>query len=167
MADPETRAISWYSPDPRAIIPLDEFPISRSLRQTINKHRFEVRLDTAFESVIRSCADREETWISDEIIAVYTELHRSVTLIPWNRGLVACWQGDYTVLRSGGRFSGSPCSAGRQMHQRLHLFSLSVICMIAASDSLTHNLSMITSDGSAQLRSKGLITLHACEAPFH
>jgi len=106
MADPESRAISWYSPDPRAIIPLDEFPISRSLRNTIKKHRFEVRLDTAFESVIRACADREETWISDEIITVYTELYRlgsAHSVESWVGGVLA---GGLYGVAMGGAFFG-------------------------------------------------------------
>lgn len=67
--------IEWYSPDPRAIIPLDGLHISRSLRRTLRKKLFDVRIDTAFEAVMRGCADREETWISEEIIAAYTTLH--------------------------------------------------------------------------------------------
>lgn len=76
MADPRTQTISWYSPDPRAIIPLDQFRISRSLRQTMRKAGFEIRVDTSFERVILACAERDETWISDQILHAYTELHR-------------------------------------------------------------------------------------------
>lgn len=76
MADSRNGPIYWYSPDPRAIIPLDNFKISRSLRQTIRKGIFDIRIDTCFEDVICSCADRKSTWISDEIIRSYIELHR-------------------------------------------------------------------------------------------
>lgn len=79
MADSD-KTIYWYSPDPRAIIPLDTYKPAKSLRPILNKKYFEVRIDTHFEQVMRGCAaprvDEEETWISDEIIAVYTELHR-------------------------------------------------------------------------------------------
>lgn len=75
MASGRNGAIEWYSPDPRAIIPLDRFRVSRSLRQTIRKGKFEVRIDTAYEEVMRACAEREETWISEEIIRAYVELH--------------------------------------------------------------------------------------------
>ena len=106
MADPHTGGISWYSPDPRAIIPLDDFKISRSLRQAVRKKIFDIRIDTAFEHVIRLCAEREETWISDEIISVYTQLHR--------RGFahsVESWQGRKLVgglygVAIGGAFFG-------------------------------------------------------------
>ena len=75
MADPRTGIISWYSPDPRAVIPLDTFKVSRSLRQVIQKGVFDVRVDTAYKEVIEACALRDETWISKEIIHVYATLH--------------------------------------------------------------------------------------------
>jgi leucyl/phenylalanyl-tRNA--protein transferase len=76
MAEPHDGEIRWYSPDPRAIIPLDGFKVSRSLRQTLKKNLFEIRLDTSFEEVMRLCAGREETWISGEILRSYVNLHR-------------------------------------------------------------------------------------------
>ena len=76
MAVSREGSIEWFSPDPRAIIPLDSFKTSRSLARTIRKGTFHIRVDTAFESVIRWCAKREETWISEEIVQAYCELHR-------------------------------------------------------------------------------------------
>ena len=67
--------ISWYSPDPRAIISLDTFRISRSLRRVVRRHPFQLRINTAFGEVIRGCARREETWISKQIIETYIGLH--------------------------------------------------------------------------------------------
>jgi leucyl/phenylalanyl-tRNA--protein transferase len=75
MADSRTGPISWYSPDPRAIIPLQDFHAPRSLRRIIRKGVFEIRVDTAFEQVVRGCAMRTETWISDPVIRAYTLLH--------------------------------------------------------------------------------------------
>jgi leucyl/phenylalanyl-tRNA--protein transferase len=70
--------IEWFSPDPRTIIPLEAFRTPRNIRQRYRNRHFEIRIDTCFEEVIRACADRQEgTWISDEIVAAYTELHRS------------------------------------------------------------------------------------------
>ncbi len=69
--------IAWFSPDPRAVLPLDGFHASKTLRQVCRGGRFEIRVDAAFNDVIRLCADRdEETWISDEIVQAYEELHR-------------------------------------------------------------------------------------------
>ena len=76
MADSLYGKIHWYSPDPRAILPLDSFKISRSLKQTIKKKIFDIRFNTAFEKVIRNCSDRNETWISEEIVQSYFELHK-------------------------------------------------------------------------------------------
>jgi leucyl/phenylalanyl-tRNA--protein transferase len=75
MADSRTGGISWYSPDPRTIIPLVTLNVSRSLRQVIRKQIFEIRVNTAFRDVIRRCARREDTWISEEIIETYSVLH--------------------------------------------------------------------------------------------
>lgn len=72
-----TDEIDWYRPDPRTILPLDTFHVSRSLAKTLRQGRFEVRFDSDFEGVMRGCADRAEgTWISEEFIQVYGELHR-------------------------------------------------------------------------------------------
>ena len=73
-------AIYWYSPDPRAIIPIDTYKSSRSLRPVLNKKTFEIRIDYNFEGVMRGCAaprtDEDGTWISEEIISIYTNLHK-------------------------------------------------------------------------------------------
>src|SRR5438093_7110936 len=70
--------IGWFSPDPRAIIPLDDrFHIPHGLKRTLRKGGFEIAADTDFESVIRACAvTHGDTWISDEIIENYCALHR-------------------------------------------------------------------------------------------
>jgi leucyl/phenylalanyl-tRNA--protein transferase len=75
MADSREGEIGWYSPEVRAIFPLDKFNVPRSLRQTISKKIFEIRINTRFEEVIRACGKRNETWISEEIILSYTLLH--------------------------------------------------------------------------------------------
>ncbi|MGH2588801.1 MAG: leucyl/phenylalanyl-tRNA--protein transferase [Dehalococcoidia bacterium] len=76
MADGRNGRIRWYAPDPRAVMPLDAFHVPRSLRQTVQRGVFEVTVDADFPAVIRACAEREETWISAEIIRAYTGLHR-------------------------------------------------------------------------------------------
>jgi leucyl/phenylalanyl-tRNA--protein transferase len=79
MAD-EDGEIFWYDPDPRAILPLDNFHVSRSLQRTVRQGRFEVRLDSSFADVIHACAmpqeDRHSTWISKDIVDGYVDLHR-------------------------------------------------------------------------------------------
>lgn len=68
--------IGWFSPDPRGVIPLDEFHIPHGLKRTLRKKPFEIRLNGDFSAVIAACGDREETWISGEICKAYTELHQ-------------------------------------------------------------------------------------------
>ncbi|MBA4851611.1 leucyl/phenylalanyl-tRNA--protein transferase [Emticicia sp. BO119] len=79
MADTDG-TLYWYSPDPRAIIPIDTYKPPKSLRPVINKNLFEVRLNHNFRAVMEACSkprrDSEETWISEEIIDAYTSLHQ-------------------------------------------------------------------------------------------
>jgi leucyl/phenylalanyl-tRNA--protein transferase len=75
MADDKGN-ISWYSPDPRGIIPLDNYNIPRSTKQLIKKQIFRIGINRNFEGVIKMCARRKETWINEEIIESYLELHK-------------------------------------------------------------------------------------------
>jgi len=68
-------SIYWYSPDPRCIIDLEDFHASKRLMRTYRSGKFDMRVNTAWDDVIRMCAQRDSTWITDEIIRVYTELH--------------------------------------------------------------------------------------------
>jgi leucyl/phenylalanyl-tRNA--protein transferase len=71
----EDDSIGWFSPDPRAIIPLEDFHVPHALRRALRKHFFQVKIDNAFSDVINACARREDTWINREIIESYTRLH--------------------------------------------------------------------------------------------
>lgn len=70
--DPE---MFWVDPRKRGVFPLDGFRISRSLSKTLKRNDYYVTLNTAFDDVIDACADRSETWINQEIRALYNELH--------------------------------------------------------------------------------------------
>ncbi|WP_129673931.1 leucyl/phenylalanyl-tRNA--protein transferase [Candidatus Chloroploca sp. Khr17] len=109
MAD-EDGAIAWYEPRIRAIIPLDGFVVPRRLARTVRSGRFEVRYDTAFRDVMQACAEpapgREQTWISDEMIAAYTVLQR----LGFAHS-VECWRDNQLVgglygVALGGLFAG-------------------------------------------------------------
>jgi leucyl/phenylalanyl-tRNA--protein transferase len=101
--------IQWFCPDPRAIIELEGFHASRSLRRTIRRGRFEVCVNTAFEAVMRGCADRPEgTWISEEIVAAYcrlSELGLAHSVEAWRDGELA--GGVYGVALGGAFFGES------------------------------------------------------------
>ena len=78
MADSRDAAeLFWVEPRARAILPLDGFHMSRSLRRTIRSGRFQVTRDRCFADVITACADREETWINAEIERAMLTLHSS------------------------------------------------------------------------------------------
>ena len=68
--------VAWWSPDPRAVLPLDGLHVSRSLRRSIP--RFEITVDTAFDEVMAACGDpgRPHGWIDDQMREAYSELHR-------------------------------------------------------------------------------------------
>ena len=74
----EDGEIGWFSPDPRGVIPLDTFHVPRRLQRVVRSDQWSVQVDTHFEEVMRACAERprEGTWISDEILESYVELHR-------------------------------------------------------------------------------------------
>jgi leucyl/phenylalanyl-tRNA--protein transferase len=106
MADSKNGPIGWYSPDPRGVLELESFHIARSLRLTIKKKPFEVVFNQRFESVMRECARREETWISEDIIQSYLLLHR----LGFAHS-VECLEGDRLVgglygVAIGGAFFG-------------------------------------------------------------
>jgi len=76
----EGEPVLWWSPDPRMVLVPGEFKISRSLRKRLKQTGHEVRVDTQFETVMRECAaprgHQSGTWITDEMIAAYVEMHR-------------------------------------------------------------------------------------------
>lgn len=75
MGDPDSDRIDWYAPDPRGIIDLDRFHVPRNLRPLLASAAFRVTVNQAFDRVIRGCANRRQTWITETIIDCYTELH--------------------------------------------------------------------------------------------
>jgi len=102
----EDGEIAWFSPDPRAIIPLDTFHMPHGLKRELKKARFEIRINTAFEAVMRACALREETWINEEIVESYVNLHReghAHSVEAWLDGKLA---GGLYGVSVGGAFFG-------------------------------------------------------------
>ena len=72
----ESGAIRWYLPEWRGILPVADFHIPRRFLRYLKDHPFEVRWNTAFAEVMKGCADREETWITQDILASYQRLHQ-------------------------------------------------------------------------------------------
>ena len=107
MADSrDADEIFWVEPRKRAIIPLDGFRMSRSLRKTIRTEGFTVTHDKVFAAVVHNCAAREETWINRQIEQSYNLLHRL-----GHAHSIECWQDEQLVgglygVRLGGAFFG-------------------------------------------------------------
>jgi leucyl/phenylalanyl-tRNA---protein transferase len=99
-------SIQWFSPDPRAILPLEEFHVPHALRRLMRKKVFETTIDNAFSKVIEACAKREDTWINLEIIESYTRLHElgcAHSVEAWKEGALA---GGLYGVAVGGAFFG-------------------------------------------------------------
>jgi leucyl/phenylalanyl-tRNA---protein transferase len=102
--------ISWWSPDPRAVIEFDAFHVPSSLRTVLRKGPFRISMNTAFEQVMRGCAaprhERDPTWISPEFIRAYTQLHER-----GHAHSLECWIGSDLVggiygVAAGAFFAG-------------------------------------------------------------
>jgi leucyl/phenylalanyl-tRNA--protein transferase len=99
-------SIEWFSPDPRGILPLDLFHVPHALQRVVAKGTFEIRINTSFADVMQACAERDETWINEEIIASYTELHEmgcAHSVEAWQDGELA---GGLYGVSIGGAFFG-------------------------------------------------------------
>jgi len=102
----EDGAIEWFSPDPRAILPLEEFHVPHALRRVLRKEVFEIKIDNRFGEVIRACAKREDTWINREIVESYERLHElgyAHSVETWSNGKLA---GGLYGVAIGGAFFG-------------------------------------------------------------
>jgi len=127
MADKRGK-ISWYAPDPRAILEHDRLHVSRSLRATIRKGIYEVRMDTAFEAVMRCCAGRAETWINEEFIQAYTYLYTvgfAHSVEAWQAGVLV---GGLYGIALRGAFMGESMFS--------HATDASKVCVVALVEHL-------------------------------
>jgi leucyl/phenylalanyl-tRNA--protein transferase len=104
----EGGGIEWFSPDPRGVLPLDAFRTPTRLERLIRQERFVVAVNRAFERVMRACAAREETWITEEIVESYVNLHRlghAHSVEAWQEGRLV--GGLYGVALRGAFFGES------------------------------------------------------------
>ena len=104
----DRRRIAWFSPDPRGVLPLDGLRMTKSLARSVR--RFEVRMNTDFRTVMRSCADprRPGGWINRDFVDAYTRLHdmgwaHSVETYDLESGALV---GGLYGVRIGGFFAG-------------------------------------------------------------
>jgi leucyl/phenylalanyl-tRNA--protein transferase len=118
--------LAWWSPDPRGVIPLDGLRTSRSLRKSCR--RFEIRVDTAFDEVIESCADRRRpgAWIGRDIKRAYLRLHQlgwAHSVEAWRDGRLA---GGLYGLAIGGLFAGES-----MFHRETDASKVALVALVA------------------------------------
>ncbi len=107
MADEDEGGLGWYTSRKRAIIPLDDrFRHPKSLRRVLNQKRFDVAINRDFPAVLEGCANRETTWISEDLKEIYRLLHRE----GWAHSFET-WEGDRLAgailgIVIGGAFMG-------------------------------------------------------------
>lgn len=120
--------IYWYSPEPRAVLPLGKLHTSRSLMRFIHSKKYQVRFDTAFREVMVACAalkpGRESTWISHEMIEAYSWLHK----LGFAHS-VECWMDDELVgglygVSLRGLFAGESMFSERPNASKVALYFL-------------------------------------------
>jgi leucyl/phenylalanyl-tRNA---protein transferase len=102
----EDDSIAWFSPDPRAIMPLESFHVPHDLRRLARKDVFEIKIDNSFGEVIRGCAKRKDTWINREIIESYEQLYDlgyAHSVEAWSKNKLA---GGLYGVTVGGAFFG-------------------------------------------------------------
>lgn len=123
--------ITWWSPDPRSIIPLDQFHVPRRLRQIMRHPPYEIVWNRHFDGVIHGCAktrpDRPRTWITPEFIRAYRDLHR------FGRAhSVECWKENRLVggvygVAVGGLFAGES-----MFHEEDHASNIALVTLLEA-----------------------------------
>jgi leucyl/phenylalanyl-tRNA--protein transferase len=145
MAD-ESGEISWYSPDPRGVLEHANLRVSRSLSATMRRGYFTIRVDTAFEAVMRQCAapraDHEGTWISEEFVQVYGQLHRlgfAHSVEAWRDGHLA---GGLYGVAIGAAFMGESMFTRERDASKVCLVAL--VERLRSRGYLLHDTQMVT-----------------------
>jgi len=116
--------LRWFSPDPRGVLPLENFRLPRGFRRALPRLDFSVTVNTAFEAVVAGCADRAETWIDPAIARVYAELHAqgaAHSVEVWSHGSLA---GGLYGVQVGGAFFGESMFSRVSEASKLALLSL-------------------------------------------
>jgi leucyl/phenylalanyl-tRNA--protein transferase len=150
-----TGTLYWWSPDPRAILPLDGMHVSRSLRRTQRRGRLRVTTDRAFGDVIAACADRAGgTWITPAMHAAYTHLHD----LGWAHS-IEVWDGERLAGGLYGVAVGGFFAAESMFHR---VRDASKVALAALAERLRGRGFMLL---DVQLRTPHLASLGVVEVP--
>jgi leucyl/phenylalanyl-tRNA--protein transferase len=121
----EDDRVEWFQPRKRALFPIEGIHVSRTLASTIRKGTFEVRFDTSFEQVMRSCLRPEDNWISEEFIRCYTQIHRE----GWGH-CSECWLDGELVGGVYGIAMGSCFCAESMFHRKTDASKVALWAMV-------------------------------------
>jgi leucyl/phenylalanyl-tRNA--protein transferase len=146
--------VEWLQPYDRALFPLSGVHVSHSLRKTIRRGTYEVRFDTAFEDVVRSCMRPGENWLSEDFIRVYTEVHRQA----WAHSCEA-WKGGQLVGGAYGVAIGACFCAESMFHTARDASKVALWAMVEKC----RELGFVLFD--AQILNPHLTSLGAYEVP--
>jgi leucyl/phenylalanyl-tRNA--protein transferase len=133
----EGQPVLWWSPDPRMVLMVDEFKLSRSLRKTIQKFArmpgYEVRIDGAFDQVIAACAGtpregQDGTWIVSEMIEAYRQWHRQGTVHSFETWVNGELVGGLYGVSLGRMFFGESMFSHRTDASKIALAALVCFC---------------------------------------
>ncbi len=120
----ESGELGWFSPDPRGIIPIRDFHVPHGMKKLLRDSPFEIRINTAFATVMRGCAARETTWISQTILRSYTRLHElgfAHSVEAWHGRELA---GGLYGVALGGAFFGESMFSRESGASKFALYSL-------------------------------------------
>ena len=124
MAGPD--GLRLFSPDPRGILPLEDFHVPHGTRRAWKEMEWELRVDTCFPEVMLACAEREETWIDETIFRSYVALHEAGhahSIEIWSGGRLA---GGLYGVRIGAAFFGES-----MFHRVTNASKLALCCLVA------------------------------------
>jgi len=121
----EDGSVQWFQPRRRALFPIEGIHVSRSLRKVIDRGEFEIRFDTCFEQVMRSCLRPDGNWISEDFIRVYTLIHHE----GWGH-CGECWVDGVLVGGIYGIALGSCFCAESMFHRRTNGSKVALWAMV-------------------------------------
>ena len=144
MADDQSGEVYWFQPDPRGIIPLDEFRVPASLRRRVRSGRFKITLNTCFEEVMRECSQPRSadngSWMTEELLGAYCDLHArgaAHSLEAWREGRLV---GGVYGVHLGGAFFGESMFS----RPKIGGTDASKVCLVHLIDRLrSHGFSLL------------------------
>lgn len=113
MAESRGGPIAWYRPQMRAVITWDRFTVPRSLAKVLRKEPYRITVDRCFPQVIAACAERDSTWISHDVEALYVALHRQ-----GHAHSVEAWDADGALVGGLYGLAIGGCFCGESMFHR-------------------------------------------------